>query len=114
MRSPVKCISSTNGCGSQRVHYKSGKSLLQHSLCHLSQAVGTQGDVVPFIAVALKLREDGHRVRIATHAPLRRLVERYGLEFFPLGGDPQKLAYFAVHNKGVQPVSPALYSIAMQ
>ena len=54
----------------------------------------------PFVAVALRLRQAGHRVRIATHGPLRPFVERYGLEFFDIGGDPAVLAEFAVQSKG--------------
>ena len=56
----------------------------------------------PFVAVGLKLKEHGHRVRIATHAQLRPFVEQFGLEFYPLGGDPQILAEFAVQSKGAQ------------
>lgn len=54
----------------------------------------------PFVAVGLKLKEYGHRVRVATHAELRGFVEQFGLEFYPLGGDPQVLADFAVQSKG--------------
>ncbi len=39
-------------------------------------------------------------MRVATHAPLRGFVEQFGLEFFPLGGDPEVLAQFAVQSKG--------------
>lgn len=52
------------------------------------------------MAVGLKLKEYGHRVRIATHSQLRPFVEQFGLEFFPLGGDPELLAEFAVQSKG--------------
>ena len=41
-------------------------------------------------------------MRVATHAQLRSFVEQFGLEFYPLGGDPQVLADFAVQSKGVQ------------
>lgn len=54
----------------------------------------------PFVAVGLKLKEYGHRVRVATHGPLRGFVEQFGLEFYPLGGDPEVLAEFAVQSKG--------------
>jgi sterol 3beta-glucosyltransferase len=56
--------------------------------------------VQPFIAIGQELAKDGHRVRVATHVTLREVVESKGLEFYPLGGDPFKLAEFAVRNKG--------------
>jgi sterol 3beta-glucosyltransferase len=55
----------------------------------------------PFVAVGLKLKEYGHRVRMASHAPHREFVEQFGLEFYPLGGDPGVLADFAVQSKGL-------------
>jgi hypothetical protein len=72
-----------------------------------AQAVGTQGDIQPFVAVALRLRELGHRVRVATHGPLQAFVERYGLEFYDIGGDPAVLAEFAVQSKGARAPSAA-------
>ena len=55
------------------------------------------------MAVGLKLKDHGHRVRLATHEPHRSFVEQFGLEFYPLGGDPQILADFAVQSKGTSP-----------
>ena len=55
----------------------------------------------PFVAVGLRLKDYGHRVRLATHEPHRSFVEQLGLEFYPLGGDPQILADFAVQSKGM-------------
>ena len=39
-------------------------------------------------------------MRLATHASMRRLVERHSLEFYPLGGDPRVLAEFAAESRG--------------
>jgi hypothetical protein len=46
---------------------------------------GTRGDVQPFLALALGLQKDGHRVRLATHAIFKDYVESYGVQFFPMG-----------------------------
>ncbi|XP_015875627.1 sterol 3-beta-glucosyltransferase UGT80A2-like [Ziziphus jujuba] len=69
--------------------------------------VGTRGDVQPFIAIGKRLQEDGHRVRLATHANFKDFVRTAGLEFFPLGGDPKVLAGYMVKNKGFLPSGPS-------
>ncbi|XP_042008077.1 sterol 3-beta-glucosyltransferase UGT80B1-like isoform X2 [Salvia splendens] len=51
--------------------------------------VGTRGDVQPFLAVARKLQEYGHCVRLATHSEFSGLVKSAGVDFYPLGGDPR-------------------------
>lgn len=33
----------------------------------------------------------GHRVRIATHGVFEQFVRKAGLEFFPIGGNPEEL-----------------------
>ncbi|CAI0559604.1 unnamed protein product [Linum tenue] len=43
------------------------------------------------------MQEDGHRVRLATHANFKDFVLTAGLEFFPLGGDPKVLAGCHTH-----------------
>ena len=50
-------------------------------------AVGTQGDVRPFVALGRGLRDAGHAVRIAASADFRRLVARQELDFAVLSGN---------------------------
>ncbi|XP_062084233.1 sterol 3-beta-glucosyltransferase UGT80A2-like [Humulus lupulus] len=69
--------------------------------------VGTRGDVQPFIAIGKRLQDDGHRVRLATHANFEDFVLSAGLEFYPLGGDPKILAGYMVKNKGFLPSGPS-------
>jgi UDP:flavonoid glycosyltransferase YjiC (YdhE family) len=61
--------------------------------------VGSRGDVQPFIPIGLGLAKR-HRVRLATHAEFRPLVEKAGLEFFPLAGDPHELMDYMVRTGG--------------
>ncbi|XP_017440477.1 sterol 3-beta-glucosyltransferase UGT80B1 isoform X2 [Vigna angularis] len=61
--------------------------------------VGTRGDVQPFLAIAKKLQDYGHRVRLATHADFDTFVKSAGVDFYPLGGDPRALARYMVRNK---------------
>ncbi|KAK9836119.1 hypothetical protein WJX81_002671 [Elliptochloris bilobata] len=68
---------------------------------------GTRGDVQPFIAMGLKLQDAGHRVRLATHSAYRGFVEGFGLEFYPLGGDPVVLSQYIVKHRGIFPTSMA-------
>jgi sterol 3beta-glucosyltransferase len=50
-------------------------------------AIGTRGDVQPYIALALGLQKAGHTVTLATHPCMRGLVESYGVQFAPMGPD---------------------------
>jgi UDP:flavonoid glycosyltransferase YjiC (YdhE family) len=52
---------------------------------------GSLGDVQPFLALALGLREAGYQVRIATHEQYRDIVTGRGIEFRPVGGDVRLL-----------------------
>ena len=71
----------------------------QLTICIL--VVGTRGDVQPFCAIGMRMRDQyGHRIRIATHAIYRNFVESLGLEFYPLAGDPKSLSAFMVKTKG--------------
>ncbi len=48
---------------------------------------GTRGDVQPFVALGKALKENGHRVAIATHAEFKSWIEGHGLEYLSLHGD---------------------------
>ncbi|KAK4751948.1 hypothetical protein SAY87_020746 [Trapa incisa] len=68
--------------------------------------VGTRGDVQPFLAMAKRLQEFGHRVRLATHSNFKNFVKSAGVEFYHLGGDPRVLAGYMARNKGFIPSGP--------
>lgn len=61
--------------------------------------VGSRGDVQPFIPIGQRLAQR-HRVRLATHAEFRPMVEQAGLEFYPLAGDPHELMEYMVRTGG--------------
>ncbi|KAK5072447.1 hypothetical protein LTR51_005083 [Lithohypha guttulata] len=76
----------------------------------LMLAVGSRGDIQPFIALALALQRFGHRIRLATHSLFQPFVEEYGIEFFDLGGDPRTLMSYMVENPGLMPGFVALHT----
>lgn len=53
--------------------------------------IGSRGDVQPYIALALGLMKEGHQVRIASHSEFRPWVEKYGIEYREIAGDPGEL-----------------------
>src|SRR5262249_62214795 len=61
--------------------------------------VGPRGDVQPFLPIARKLAER-HRVRVASHAEFREMVERADVEFYPLAGDPRELVEYMARTGG--------------
>jgi len=54
-------------------------------------AVGSRGDVQPYIALGAGLQAAGHQVRLATHDIFAPIIAPYGLEFFPTAGNPRDL-----------------------
>jgi sterol 3beta-glucosyltransferase len=54
-------------------------------------ALGSRGDVQPFVALGLGLRRAGHCVRIAGAADYEPLARGYGLDFAPLVGSIRDL-----------------------
>ncbi|HEU4439990.1 MAG TPA: glycosyltransferase, partial [Methylomirabilota bacterium] len=65
------------------------------SLSIVIMAVGSRGDVQPFIPIGRRLAKR-HRVRLATHREFRPMVEQAGLEFYPLGGNPHEMMEYIV------------------
>eukprot|EP01119_Soliformovum_irregulare_P003457 TRINITY_DN1398_c1_g1_i2.p1 TRINITY_DN1398_c1_g1~~TRINITY_DN1398_c1_g1_i2.p1 ORF type:complete len:723 (+),score=207.24 TRINITY_DN1398_c1_g1_i2:200-2170(+) len=59
------------------------------------------------MAFAHGLQRAGHRVRIATHINFRKWVTDEGLEFYPLGGDPEQLIGFMVEHPDMLTFDPA-------
>ena len=57
----------------------------------------------PFLALGNELQQHGHRVRIATHDVFADFVEKAGLEFYPIGGDPAALMAYMVRNPSLLP-----------
>ncbi|HEX3386913.1 MAG TPA: glycosyltransferase, partial [Mucilaginibacter sp.] len=51
---------------------------------------GTRGDVQPYIALALGLKEKGHQVTIAAPENFTGLVEGFGVDFHPLYGNAEE------------------------
>lgn len=50
-------------------------------------AMGSRGDVYPYLALALGLRESGHEVRFAAYTNFEGEVRARGLEYAPILGD---------------------------
>jgi hypothetical protein len=53
--------------------------------------IGSRGDVQPYIALALRLKKDGHTIVIITHNEFKGWIEGYGLIHRQAGGDPTAL-----------------------
>lgn len=52
-------------------------------------AMGSRGDVQPYVALGKGLKAAGHSVRLATHENFESLVISHELEFYPLKGNVQ-------------------------
>jgi len=52
--------------------------------------IGSDGDVRPCVALAHGLHAAGYDVRVATHRRFEPLVRSYGLDFYPVAGDPRE------------------------
>jgi sterol 3beta-glucosyltransferase len=54
-------------------------------------ALGSRGDVQPYVALGKGLKQAGYEVVLLTHDPYKRLVLGEGLEFFAIGGNPRTI-----------------------
>jgi UDP:flavonoid glycosyltransferase YjiC (YdhE family) len=54
-------------------------------------AIGSQGDVLPYIALGAGLRAAGYDIRLATHSNFQQTVRDQGLEFALLEGNPKEM-----------------------
>src|SRR5947207_2495064 len=52
---------------------------------------GSRGDIQPYLALALALKQVGHHVKLATHLNFKEWIESYGIEYAQLGGNPREL-----------------------
>lgn len=72
-------------------------------------ALGSRGDVQPFVALAVALQQEGHAVTIAAAADYRALVTAYGIPFAPIAGYVSELMDFALVNKLLDGAANPLY-----
>jgi sterol 3beta-glucosyltransferase len=72
-------------CQAISITHKKGVSFMRIGII----ALGTRGDVQPYIALGKGLKEAGHFVRLVTHENFEKLVSSHGLEFWSVKGDVQ-------------------------
>ena len=54
-------------------------------------AIGSRGDVQPFIALSLGLTARGHQVTLMAHENFQSFVEEFGIDFHSLAGDTREM-----------------------
>jgi sterol 3beta-glucosyltransferase len=69
-------------------------------------AIGSRGDVQPYIALGVELQRAGYAVRVATFANFASFVTQHGLEFYPIRGDVAAVASSAEVKKAGQADNP--------
>ncbi|KAK7745822.1 Sterol 3-beta-glucosyltransferase [Cytospora paraplurivora] len=75
------------------INFKPEKSLRITCL-----TIGSRGDVQPYIALCKGLMAEGHRAKIATHMEFKDWIEKHGIEFAPVEGDPGELMRLCIEN----------------
>jgi UDP:flavonoid glycosyltransferase YjiC (YdhE family) len=54
-------------------------------------ALGSTGDILPYIALGKGLKDAGHQIRFITFQGFESRIRKLELDFFPIPGDPQAL-----------------------
>jgi UDP:flavonoid glycosyltransferase YjiC (YdhE family) len=54
-------------------------------------AIGGRGDVWPYLALAVRLQQMGHAVKIATHSEFEEDIRANGVGFIEIGGSPRAM-----------------------
>jgi sterol 3beta-glucosyltransferase len=54
-------------------------------------SIGSRGDVQPYVALALSLRERGQEATVMAHENFKDFVEGYGVKFIPLTGNVEAM-----------------------
>ena len=54
-------------------------------------AAGSQGDIQPCVALGKRLQQAGYHVRLAAPDNFAEFCSGHGLDFYPVGGDVQKI-----------------------
>lgn len=75
------------------INFKPEKSLRITCL-----TIGSRGDVQPYIALCKGLLAEGHKAKIATHLEFKDWIEKHGIEFAPVEGDPSELMRLCIEN----------------
>lgn len=70
----------------------------KNSLSFTILTIGSRGDVQPYVALAKGLVAESHKVKIATHAEFGPWIQRHGIGFVEIGGDPAELMRICVEN----------------
>ncbi len=65
-------------------------------------AMGSRGDVEPYIALGKGLKKAGHYVRVISHQNFDSLVRSHGLEFWAIEGNVQEIAQSAEMSERIE------------
>lgn len=75
--------------------------------------IGSRGDIQPYIALCKGFLKEGHHARIATHVEFKDWIEKHGIEFRPVEGDPAELMrkFFSSLHKSTAAEFAALFKL---